>query len=123
MQGRLRLRERIRDGHQRQGFGSPIQVIRQLGHVLSRDARVYGGHKTRLAPSRMPEIDDASSITLPDGRSSFLELPQFSSDLVPVYTTILPPNAALLPDRGLDLDALVQVLVVLVELSYLGYGR
>ena len=123
MQGRLRLRERIRDGHQRQGFGSPIQVIRQLGHVLARDARVYGGHKTRLAPSRMPEVHYSGRVALSDGRPRLLELPELPSDLVPVYARIFPTNAALLPHSGLYFNTLIQIFIVLVELSYLGYGR
>ena len=74
MQGRLRLRERIRDGHQRQRLGRAVEVIRQLGHVLARDARVYGGHKTRLAPSRMSEVHYSGSVALPYGRPRLLAM-------------------------------------------------
>ena len=91
--------------------------------MLSGYRIINSGHETRLPTSRVSEINDTSRVALPDGRSSFLELPELPSDLVPVYATILSAHTALLPDRGLYFNALIQVLVVLVELSYLGYGR
>ena len=123
MQRRLRLREGVGDGHQRQRFRRAVEVIRQFRDVLARDARVYGGHKTRLAPSRMPEVHYSGRVALSDGRPRLLELPELPSDLVPVYARIFPTNAALLPHSGLYFNTLIQIFIVLVELSYLGYGR